>query len=592
MLSDVQYYEEALRDQGIDYYLVGGHAFYSQQEVYDVLHLLRVIASRCDELSLAGVLRSPFFSLADETIFWLASRGRGLESGLFAERPPSELDETERAKVTAAAAILQFLRNNKEEMSVPQLLAEAFERTGYDAALLAEFMGERKLGNVEKLVEQARAAAMGGVGSLDEFVTQLSEYTTSAPKEALATTSPETANIVRLMTIHQAKGLEFPVVVLPDIDRRMQTQVSSVEFHRQLGPLVDTPDLCKDDATGLGLFRYLERSEDAAEANRLFYVACTRAADYLMLSSGVNDLGKPAGPWLKTLAESFDLASGEPTSTTTVGAQPQVLANIVAPTAAPPFASAKRPNLLKLVEQAKREPTDYQTEALAAPLKVDPIWRRRFSVTRLSGQIIPAGGDWWQGEAAAVTENLDPLRFGTLVHAVLERVDFAIPDTIAAWCEALAPQYHPIAANEAASAAGKLVADFITSPRAAEIRAADELHREVEFLMAWPPGATAKESRYLQGYLDCLYQGADGRWRVLDYKTNQCSAGEVSTLAAKYELQMLVYALAFEQNWGVGPDELVLHFLRTGVENVTPWNDAARVRAIEMVETALAGATT
>ena len=73
-LSDVQLYEEALREYGLDYYLVGGHAFYAQQEIYDVLNLLRAVASTADEVSLAGVLRSPFFALADETLFWLVDR--------------------------------------------------------------------------------------------------------------------------------------------------------------------------------------------------------------------------------------------------------------------------------------------------------------------------------------------------------------------------------------------------------------------------------------------------------------------------------------------------------------------------------------
>ena len=87
-LSDVAIYEEALRDHGLDYYLVGGHAFYAQQEIFDVLNLLRTIHSPSDLVSLAGVLRSGMFSLADETIFWLAGHPEGLSAGLFAPQPP------------------------------------------------------------------------------------------------------------------------------------------------------------------------------------------------------------------------------------------------------------------------------------------------------------------------------------------------------------------------------------------------------------------------------------------------------------------------------------------------------------------------
>ena len=90
-LSSVQFYEEALRRYSIDYYLVGGHAFYAQQEIHDVVNLLRTLASPADGVSLAGTLRSPMFALADETLFWLAQHPQGLAVGLFADRLPSEL---------------------------------------------------------------------------------------------------------------------------------------------------------------------------------------------------------------------------------------------------------------------------------------------------------------------------------------------------------------------------------------------------------------------------------------------------------------------------------------------------------------------
>ena len=98
-LTNVEYYEEALRRYGIDYYLVGGHAFYSQQEVYDLLNLLRAIDVPGDEVSLLGVLRSPMFALDDETLFWLSRRtARGTEevagnasSSKSSRQPPPSL---------------------------------------------------------------------------------------------------------------------------------------------------------------------------------------------------------------------------------------------------------------------------------------------------------------------------------------------------------------------------------------------------------------------------------------------------------------------------------------------------------------------
>ncbi len=95
-LTDVQHYEEALRRYNIDYYLVGGHAFYAQQEIYDTVNLLRTLASSADEISLAGVLRSPLFALTDETLFWLGEHPQGLAAGLFADKLPEQLTGEDR----------------------------------------------------------------------------------------------------------------------------------------------------------------------------------------------------------------------------------------------------------------------------------------------------------------------------------------------------------------------------------------------------------------------------------------------------------------------------------------------------------------
>ena len=597
-LSDVAAYEEALRAEGIPYYLVGGHAFYTQQEIYDVLHLLRVVVSECDELSLAGVLRSPLFSLADETLFWLGMKHRSLERGLFAKSLPNELDDTEREKVKRAADTIRELREHRDDWTVPQLLARAVEQTGYDAALLADFMGERKLANVYKLMEQARSAVASGVGSLDDFVTQLAEFITATPKESLATTSPDTADVVRLMTIHKSKGLEFPVVVVADMDRKPSSNHDQVAFTPELGPMVtrstaDLDGVNKAPPSGLSLFRYIDNRAERAEIDRLFYVACTRAADYLLLSSSVDDLGQPKGLFLKRLSEAFDLSTGDLLQPGRVdpAKQPQVLANVVEPSAAKPTAN-KATDWLKVIEKARQGSASSSVENTARPVEVPATARRRFSVTRLSGQIIPSGGDWWRDdpESRQLQPKLDydPLGLGTLVHAVLERADLADPSSVAAWAKSLAPHHDLLHADTARDLATQLVEQFAESPRAAALRSAKQVHHEVEFQLTWPLGSTDGNGRYLQGYLDCLYESSDGKWCVLDYKTNQATAKDVPQLAAKYEMQMLVYGLAVEQCWGSGPTELVLHFLRPGVEHVIEWDSAARQRAIDLIQQALA----
>src|SRR5262249_204406 len=131
------------------------------------------------------------------------------------------------------------------------------------------------------------------------------------PKESLAATQPEAANVIRLMTIHHAKGLEFPFVVVPDLDRQPLVRSPAAALHAELGPLVPQP--ADDDGekitTGMTLYAALERREELEERKRLLYVACTRAADYLTLSASLEAFDKPKSDWMELLAERFDLES-------------------------------------------------------------------------------------------------------------------------------------------------------------------------------------------------------------------------------------------------------------------------------------------
>ncbi len=192
-LSNVQFYEEALRHYNIPYYLVGGHAFYAQQEIHDVVNFLRALASPSDGRQFGWRAAQSDLALTDETLFWLAQHPRGLAAGLFNDELPRELDAKQRSRVQFTAATLRHWRDRKDRISITELLNEALTITGYDAALLAEFMGERKLANLRKLLDQARAFDQSGVFGLADFIVQLSDFVAEMPREPLAATHPEGA---------------------------------------------------------------------------------------------------------------------------------------------------------------------------------------------------------------------------------------------------------------------------------------------------------------------------------------------------------------------------------------------------------------
>ncbi len=599
-LSDAQVYEEALRAHGLSYYLAGGHAFYSQQEIYDVLNLFRAVSSEVDEIALAGALRSPLFSLADETLYWLVERHKSLNAAIGAANAmPPDLDPGEAAKVRRAAATMRRLRDEKDRLLVADLFTLAMELTGYDAVLLTEFLGPRKAANIEKLIEQARTLDRSSPGDLPGFITQLSEFVSRAPKEALAATQSE-GDVIRIMTIHYSKGLEFPLVVLPDLDRQRHAGMTLPVLDENLGPLVSIDAEEKEGIIGIDLYRHAEDVLELEERRRLLYVACTRAADYLLLSSSIDDPEKPKRDWLQLIDQQIGLSDGELRQPLPEGyCAPQVRVT----TEYPQIDDEKS----KQSRGADLETLVAKTRQLAAKgagelprgseaIPVDAAARRRFSFSQLTGALAlqaeedaasdPDGTALLQ--PAAIEGGREGRTLGTLVHAVLERIDFKRPEPVDNLCASLAGLLPDPPKEKTVARAAALVEEFLASPRAAELAAAQVIRREVEFLLPWPPTGDQPTQRYFHGYIDCLYQGADGSWRLLDFKTNRVTENNITAVANQYELQLLVYTLAIEQALGEPPAEVALLLLDDGREHSFKWVDSDRKKGLRQIDAAMA----
>jgi ATP-dependent helicase/nuclease subunit A len=339
-LTTVNIYEEALANEGLDYHTVDGSAFFAQQEVLDVVNLLAAIEDPFDPLSLAATLRSPVFGVSDEGLYWLANarpddRPADLLQNLRRAEPVGELSRSDRRRVARARELLDRWRALKDRAPIASLLDRVLDESGFEVAITAEPLGDRKRANVRKLVRLAGNYDRGGY-PLADFVARLRVDLRQLAREDQAATNTEQGDAVRLMTIHRAKGLEFPIVIVPDLDRGSPPHSKAVTVHDRFGPIVRiAPEpgeeggysRPEDAPKGLGelLHRSSEEREERAEADRLFYVAATRAASHLILSNGLDKpmlLGaidreapgqkfyQPLSPAMKRLDARFNLASG------------------------------------------------------------------------------------------------------------------------------------------------------------------------------------------------------------------------------------------------------------------------------------------
>src|SRR5207244_3702032 len=153
-----------------------------------------------------------------------------------------------------------------------------------------EFLGDRKLANLWKLIDLARSFDRSGLFGMAEFIQRLGDLVRTQPREEQAATQPENADVVRLMTIHQAKGLEFPVVFVPDLAASSGPPRQPVaHWDARLGcvirPPADDPPPFPDYSQRL--WNTAEDIEDWREDLRILYVACTRAEAYLVLSAAL-----------------------------------------------------------------------------------------------------------------------------------------------------------------------------------------------------------------------------------------------------------------------------------------------------------------
>src|SRR5262249_54613299 len=182
-------YEAALAAEGLDYHVIGGSAFYSQQEVIDLINVLSVVEDPCDEVALAGALRSPFFALSDEGLYRLATHQRAADepsdlcAGFRCCDQVASLTALDQRRVLRARELCSQWRALKDRIAIAALVARILEESGYEAALPGAFLGSRQRANARKLVRLARRYDEAGGFTLADFVARLRADLRNPPKE-------------------------------------------------------------------------------------------------------------------------------------------------------------------------------------------------------------------------------------------------------------------------------------------------------------------------------------------------------------------------------------------------------------------------
>jgi ATP-dependent exoDNAse (exonuclease V) beta subunit len=323
-------YAAALRARGLQALVVGGSRFFGRPEVQTLRALCGAVANAHDDEALAVTAASPLGGLSDDALWLLRHDAAGrrrqgsLAEGLDEARV--ELDGPDAEAVTVLSAVLERARTRVGRMPLSEVLLRAVEESAWDLRLLAEGeAGRHAYANVLKSARLADGYEAGGGAGPAGFLEFLDAKEASGDHEAPATLADDASPCVRIMSIHASKGLEFGVVALPQLGDGQRAERGPVRWQARAGRLALAlalpPDRCCKDGSKTNVTGWFAEFDEAdalaeeEEAKRLFYVACTRAEEGLILTGATNLDGKASAnsplAWLLEAAGEAE-AAGAP----------------------------------------------------------------------------------------------------------------------------------------------------------------------------------------------------------------------------------------------------------------------------------------
>lgn len=285
---------QTLQGYGINCVVVKGKGFYEQQEVLDILNLLAALHNRYASLELAGALRSNYFGLDDATLtqlFWQTENDKLLWDVLQAvgsgELQLNLLPE-QQALAMQAAERLRSLRQAAALMALPELFAQLWDELKPEFVLSQQENGHSKLANVKKLRRLAQQYCQTKQASLAEWLQNVKDLRASSSKEPAATVQADDA--LQIMTIHNSKGLEFDLVILPQLDKSVKGDTASIKYlpgkegeQGLLGIKVPDKEMQLQNSGVYELAKARDSELEEEESRRLLYVAMTRAQKQLLM---------------------------------------------------------------------------------------------------------------------------------------------------------------------------------------------------------------------------------------------------------------------------------------------------------------------
>ena len=592
-------YAAALAEQGVSCAVEDNEDFFATMEVSAMLSFLKIIDNPRQDVPLIAVLRSPVFAFSPDRLAQI--RGNAPEGDFYTAVKRDESKDTR-----AFLEILSELRLLACDVTVYRLLWHLYNRLNVLGVFGAMEGGQRRRENLIALAEQAKKLESSGCRGVFAFVHRITGLLETGRAPQIRGAADTTG--VRIMSIHKSKGLEFPIVVLTDLDHAFSRQdlTTPVLVHPKLGLGPTRVELARRIRYPTLARRALEAAllrENRAEEQRLLYVAMTRPKEKLILVDAMYG----AANRIKKLAPLAACpAWPESVSEGTCFADWLLLPLLCRPEAAPlrtlgeigveslytgdtsPWQvfihdseNYRSVPIHRKNQTAKSEKEGKVNTALLRfryPYETETGLPAKITATQMKGRELDR-------EAAEKTEpvlwmrplsqpkfrqaggELTAAEKGTATHLVLQYLDFHDRDIAA---QVTGMRERRLLTEAQATAVDIPALDRLLQSELAErLRAADEVFREYPFTVllsasVLEPSAYEGDTVLLQGVVDCFFAEADGSLTVVDFKTDRVSGAEVARRAEEYCTQLETYSAALERVLERPVGRRILYFLHPG----------------------------
>ncbi|MBN2600654.1 MAG: UvrD-helicase domain-containing protein [Candidatus Marinimicrobia bacterium] len=551
--------ERVLNQAGVPYYVSSGVGFYERREVLDVLNFLRILINWYDEVALIGTLRSPMIGMSDDTLMALAT-----ENGLMDGIQKLINKDKEYQKSLDSEIVVQFqkfldlynqIHEKMTSLTTAELLQTILESTGY-LAVLAAFPDEKQsIANVLKLVDLAIEWSISQDISPIDYIRRIQLYQSMQVREGEANLSSEIENSITIMTIHAAKGLAFPIVVIPELAAKRRSSYSRLLCDNS-GHIAFSLKTVFDDNRGFyyQLLSQIERDREAAEEKRILYVAATRAESYLLLSA-INKSATGSGSLWSNLKSFF--------STDNSGVQ---ISECSMSEAVELYAGFQKDSTD--IQQPLTSDQKEQIQRLIRPLPVRKQFKKvtptAFAawINRTLGEIPSYEKYQFTGNIFESVTSLSALEIGTIIHQAFAWWDFRKIEMLSAYTEQLMKPYS-IDVKEEQKMQELFVQwgqKFLHAENALSryIEESVAVFREID-ISAW------LFDTLIEGKIDLLLKTKNDQYIIVDFKSDHIRDYPDSATMTKYNAQLDLYALMLNRWSKLDVIKTCLYFIRNGL---------------------------